>query len=171
MQVVFSHGKESGPWGRKIQQLSQVVAQQGLDFSSVDYTDLECPEQRVVRLQAILAEATQPTVLVGSSMGGYVSMVAAGEYPVAGLFLLAPALFMEGYAQQLYQPQTPIIELVHGWQDDIVAVEHSLRFAQNFESRLHLLHDDHRLRKTLLYIENLFSTFLDNVKQHALTID
>ena len=41
--VVFSHGKESGPWGRKISALAEVARSEGYDAHSVDYRGLEEP--------------------------------------------------------------------------------------------------------------------------------
>jgi predicted alpha/beta hydrolase len=35
--VVFSHGQESGPWGRKISALAEVARSEGYDAHSVDY--------------------------------------------------------------------------------------------------------------------------------------
>lgn len=37
--VVFSHGKESGPWGSKIQALAKVAERLGGDVISVDYRE------------------------------------------------------------------------------------------------------------------------------------
>ena len=41
--VVFSHGKESGPWGSKITTLSNVANDMGFGVESIDYQDLDCP--------------------------------------------------------------------------------------------------------------------------------
>jgi len=160
MLVLFSHGKESGAWGRKIQQLSQVSSKVGFDLDSIDYTDLDQPDERVQRLLLYLSQVDGPVTLVGSSMGGYVSLVAASLHQVQGLFLLAPALYMDGYEQQSYQPIPCPLEVVHGWHDDVVPVENSLRFAKTYPCTLHLVDDDHRLRKSLPSIESWFESFL-----------
>jgi fermentation-respiration switch protein FrsA (DUF1100 family) len=93
-------------------------------------------------------------------MGGYVSLVASSKVPVAGLFLLAPALYLPGYqVQDFGQLQCPI-ELVHGWSDDIVPPEHSIRFAGETGSTLHLIDDDHRLSSNLDVLGEFFTSFL-----------
>ena len=42
----------------------------------------------------ILKDETGRFILVGSSMGGYVSLVASGKVEPQAVFLLAPALYM-----------------------------------------------------------------------------
>lgn len=104
MKVIFSHGKESGPWGSKIRRLADAAATLGFEVESLDYTGIEDPDARVAMLEKRLADETAPVILAGSSMGGYVSAVVAGRRPVSGLFLLAPALHMPGYAVQYFYP-------------------------------------------------------------------
>ena len=65
--VVFSHGKESGPWGSKITTLSNVASDMGFGVESIDYQDLDCPEARLARLKEFIAEKCNDVVLVGSS--------------------------------------------------------------------------------------------------------
>ena len=77
MKVIFSHGKESGPWGFKIKRLAEIARQQGCGVDSIDYTDLMNPELRVERLLAVLEQEVDEFALVGSSMGGYVALVAS----------------------------------------------------------------------------------------------
>src|SRR6185437_8240364 len=70
--VVFSHGKESGPWGRKISSLAEVARSEGYESHSVDYRGIDDPRQRVARLVEFSKELSGDLVLVGSSLGGYV---------------------------------------------------------------------------------------------------
>ena len=70
MKVVFSHGKESGPWGFKIKRLAAIAEQMGCNVESIDYTSLMDPDLRVERLLTVLETQIQPAILVGSSMGG-----------------------------------------------------------------------------------------------------
>src|SRR3982074_2433841 len=44
--VVFSHGRESGPWGSKITAMAAVVRDLGLAVVSIDYRGLDDPEAR-----------------------------------------------------------------------------------------------------------------------------
>src|SRR5256885_5200929 len=55
--VVFSHGQESGPWGRKISALAEVARTEGYTAHSVDYrrseehtSELQSPCNLVCRL-------------------------------------------------------------------------------------------------------------------------
>ena len=133
--VVFSHGKESGPMGSKIQRLMEEANRFGLKTISVDYRNCASASERVALLNDTLKQLDAPpqqVVLVGSSMGGYVSTVVANNLPVAGLFLMAPALWMpaEEYTIQSYQPLTSKVEITHGFNDDVVPCENSIRFAR-----------------------------------------
>ena len=97
--VVFSHGKESGPWGSKITAMATVVRDRGAAVESVDYRGLDDPADRVRKLIEVGLRLTGPLVLVGSSMGGHVSAAAASQLQPRGLFLLAPAFYMAGYEE------------------------------------------------------------------------
>src|SRR3989440_9284223 len=94
--VVFSHGQESGPWGRKISALAEVARSEGYDAHSVDYRGIEEPRGRVGKLVDFCKELAGDLVLVGSSMGGYVSVASASLLHARGVFLIAPALYLEG---------------------------------------------------------------------------
>ncbi len=164
MRVIFSHGKESGPWGSKITRLAEVAKQRGYQVESIDYRDLSNPDQRVERLSAALQDDTH-TLLVGSSMGGYVSAVTAMDKMVDGVFLLAPAFYLEGYRRQEIQCLTSNVHIVHGWQDDIIPYQHSVTFARQQKSTLHLLSGDHRLNAALPIILPIFDQFLQQSVQ------
>jgi len=163
MKVIFSHGKESGPWGSKIQCLADISRQAGCAVDSIDYTDTFDPDLRVKRLLEKVKSEQDSVLLVGSSMGGYVSLVAAEQIAVAGVFLMAPALYLDGYHQQNYQPQCLQIEIVHGWSDDVVPVAGSLRFAQEVDCPLHLISGDHPLNGSLETVAGLFKLFLGRI--------
>jgi surfactin synthase thioesterase subunit len=143
--VVFSHGKESGPWGSKITAMAAVVRDLGSALESVDYRGLDDPGDRVRKLVAAGGRLEAPLVLVGSSMGGHVSAAAAGLLEPRGLFLLAPAFYMAGYEEYTPQDVACPTAIVHGWHDDIVPVENSIRWAREHRAALHLLDSDHRL--------------------------
>ena len=50
MKLIFSHGKESGPWGFKIRRLAPIAEGHGCIVDSIDYRDCADAEQRVERL-------------------------------------------------------------------------------------------------------------------------
>lgn len=164
--VYFAHGKESGPWGLKIQALAAVARAQGFAVESPDYSHTYDPDARVRQLLALAPRPAGRLVLVGSSMGGYVSAVASRSLRPAGLFLLAPAVHLPGYEADP-TPQAGLIEVVHGWRDDIVPVDNALRFAGRHRARLHVLDAGHTLQESIPYLERLFGLFLEDVTRLA----
>jgi len=159
MKVYFSHGKESGPWGSKIKRLSNIAIQQGHSVDSIDYSDILNPDLRVERLLNILNRSENDFLLVGSSMGGYVSLVASEQVDAKGVFLLAPALYIPGYKSQTYSKRTNI-EIIHGWSDEIIPPDNSIKFARSTGCTLHLISGDHRLNSSIEVVERLFLQFL-----------
>ena len=162
--VVFSHGKESGPWGSKIRALAHVADRFGAQVVSVDYREhptgtmqnQNAPgeaDRRVSQLLQTPLPDYRQLVLVGSSMGGYVSTVASQQLAVKGLFLLAPAFYLPGYVHQALAPRAEHTMIVHGWGDDVVPAQNSIRFAKQHQCDLYLLDGDHRLNAALPKIE------------------
>jgi predicted esterase YcpF (UPF0227 family) len=160
MKIYFSHGMESGPWGSKIKHLASIAEDYGCTVDSINYSETKDPDIRVDKLLDILEKEKDPPILVGSSMGGYVSLVASGLVKVKSLFLLAPALYMPGYKVQKYQPETTHMEVIHGWSDEIIPVDNSVRFAREANCTLHLIEGDHRLNASIEEVASLFKRFL-----------
>ena len=143
--VYFSHGQESGPWGTKITAMAETVRALGCRSESVDYQGIEDPTERVAKLVEICGDVEEPLILIGSSMGGHVATAAAAAVSAVGLFVLAPAYYMEGH-EQLTPPAPDIpLVIVHGWRDDVVPVENSIRYARECLATLHIVNGDHRL--------------------------
>jgi alpha/beta superfamily hydrolase len=161
--VVFAHGKESGPLGSKIKHLAAIAERLGGQVVSPDYSDLADPDARVQRLLGLVLPAHDRLVLVGSSMGGYVSCVASSTLKPAGVFLMAPAIGMAGYGVQQIETKAQYMAIVMGWQDEIIPVQNVIEFAQSQRAELHLLDADHRLDGALQYIGELFEQFLRKV--------
>jgi pimeloyl-ACP methyl ester carboxylesterase len=165
MLIIFSHGKESGPNGAKIQLLANIAQQMGFTTHSIDYTTCKNVSERVEVLEKFMTKnATQKQILVGSSMGGYVATVAAQKFALEGLFLMCPALYLSNYPVQTYQPITSNIELVHGWQDAVVPYQNSIQFGQKTNAYLHLIEDNHRLSKNRTFLGETFQQFLKRFK-------
>lgn len=158
--VVFSHGLASGPWGRKITALAEVVRSEGYEAHSVDYRGLDAPRERIARLADYCKDLTGDLVLVGSSLGGYVTVASASVLHARGIFLMAPAL----YFPELPPLRAGIVDcpagVVHGWRDEVVPFAHSVRFAEHYRAALHLLDSDHNLHNQIRVIQNLFEYFL-----------
>ena len=158
--VVFSHGQESGPWGTKIKAMAEQVRELGGFAESIDYRGMPDPADRVGKLVGALAGMDGPVVLVGSSMGGHVATAAAVQCEVAGIFVLAPAYYMPGYETLTPPPPSCPLEIVHGWGDDVVPIEASIRFAQAAKATLHAVDGDHRLSANIEVINELLELFL-----------
>ncbi len=78
-------------------------------------------------------------VLVGSSLGGYVTVAAASLLHARGAFLMAPALYLEGLPPLRERLLDCPAAIVHGWRDQVVPLEHSIRFAREYGASVHLL--------------------------------
>lgn len=161
--VIFSHGKESGPWGSKITAMAAVVRALELTAESVDYRGLDDPAARVAKLESVAAGLPAGQVLVGSSLGGHVAAAAAARVKPAGVFLLAPAFYMPGYEAHTPQDVPCPSVVVHGWRDDIVPADNGIRWAREHRSALHVLDSDHRLEDQIAAICDLLRDFLVRV--------
>jgi alpha/beta superfamily hydrolase len=162
--VVFSHGKESGPWGAKITAMAEVVRELGLNAESVDYRGMDDPAARVQKLIDEGSQWAPGLVLAGSSLGGHVSAAAAATLKPRGLFLLAPAFYMPGYEHYTPQDVAAPTAIVHGWHDDIVPVASSIRWAGEHNAELHILNSGHRLEDQIPAILRLLCGFLRSLK-------
>lgn len=163
--VIFSHGQESGPWGTKISAMADMVRGMGCVADSVDYRGIADPSERVDKLRRECAGIEDRLVLVGSSMGGHVATAAAEAVGAAGLFVLAPAFFMEGYEDLTPPPPNLPVCIVHGWNDDIVPAENSIRFARACGASLHLVDGDHRLTGNIEEINEYLRFFIEKISE------
>ena len=161
LNVIFSHGQESGPWGSKITAMAAAVRARGCVAESIDYRGLSTPPQRIAKLRDACTESASPILLVGSSMGGYVATAVADDVSAAGLFVLAPAYFMRELAP--LDPSGVPTEIVHGWHDDVVPVENSFRYANQCLATLHVVDDDHRLGSSIDEINAYLLRFVDRL--------
>lgn len=160
--VVFSHGKDSEPWGSKILAMAERARSLGFCAESVDYRGIDDPRERVQRLVSFAAALPKP-VLVGSSLGGHVAAAASVQLQARALFLLAPAFYMPGYEQYTPKPAACPIAIVHGWRDEIVPVANSYRYAQEHRATLHVLDSDHRMIDSIAPIVDYFAQFLQQL--------
>jgi pimeloyl-ACP methyl ester carboxylesterase len=158
--VIFSHGQESGPWGTKIRAMAELVRGMGCEADSIDYQGIADPTERVDKLIAEARDIDDELILVGSSMGGHVATAAANKLGAAGVFVLAPAYFVQGYEELTpAAPGMPIC-IVHGWNDDIVPADNSIRFARQCQATLHLVDGDHRLTENIDQINCYLKEFI-----------
>ena len=161
--VVFSHGKETGPSGRKILKLREMAEAAGAETVSIDYTSSMDPEIRVQKLLNTTLPEHHGLILVGSSMGGYVSTVASKVLKPDGLLLMAPAFGLPGYAELYPVPNATAIAAVHGWLDDVVPVENVVRWAKDNKIRLVLVDDDHSLHQEVATVGQLMVSMIQKL--------
>ena len=161
--VIFSHGQESGPWGTKIRAMAELVRGMGCEADSIDYQGIADPSERVEKCVRECADIAAPLILVGSSMGGHVATAAAERLGAAGLFVLAPAYFMDGYEELTPDPPSMPICIVHGWHDDVVPVDNSIRFARGCSATLHIMDGDHRLTANIDEINDYLRQFINRI--------
>lgn len=164
-RICFSHGKDSGPWGTKISAMAESARRRGFPVESLDYRGLDEPADRVRKLVEYCRSLPAPPVLVGSSMGGYVAAAASGQSSTAGLFLIAPAFYMPGYEGLTPSPGCSNVTVIHGWNDEVVPVENSIRWARENAAELFLVAGDHRLTAQLGKVLGLFDEFISGLAQ------
>lgn len=164
--VIFSHGKDSEPWGRKILALADTARAAGCSVESVDYRGIDDVGQRLEKLLATGRSGAPNPVLVGSSLGAWLSLAAAERLSARALFLMAPAVGLEPLLPSL--PALPPIDacptvIVHGWRDDIVPCDHALRFAAERRATLHVVDDDHRLHASTPRLQRWLAELLESL--------
>jgi len=150
MTVLFCHGLESSPHGRKVQALRAA----GLEVIAPDFQGQDLAA-RVATLLPVL-RAHPDALVVGSSYGGIAALCGAILHTEAGgrcrgLLLCAPALGRyepPADAMRLYPPVPTVI--LHGRRDSVVPARVSEEFAaEHPEVRLELIDDEHALNGSL----------------------
>lgn len=161
--VVFSHGLDGEPWSRKISGLAEIARAEGYRADSLDYRGIASPAKRVALLVDYCHKLPGELILAGSSLGGYVAVAAASLLHARGVFLLAPALLMDGLPPLRPRVIDCPVTIVHGWRDEIVPLEQSVSFAREYRATVHLLDTDHRMYDQLPLLNHLFEQFLVEV--------
>jgi predicted alpha/beta-hydrolase family hydrolase len=165
--ILLSHGSDSGPQATKVSALAALAEARGWRTQRPDYREDDARgyagavAPRLTRLNAAIAACEAPPVLVGSSMGAFVSGLASLEHPVAGLFLLATPEAIPGFDTTLDLRQDVPTLLIHGWRDELCALDDIYSFASRRQLPLLILDDDHRLGASVDAIGRQFAAFLD----------
>ncbi|MGH8116586.1 MAG: alpha/beta hydrolase [Rhodanobacteraceae bacterium] len=166
--VILSHGTDSGPGATKVSALARVAESLGWTALRPDYRQDDAPglarsvAPRVDRLVAAMRGAARPLILVGSSMGAFVSGLASLQARCDGLFLIALPVEI---------PECPRFDavrgvpgmLVHGYRDDLCPVDAAVAFARARAMPSLLVDDDHRLANHVALLECAFRSFLKTV--------
>lgn len=161
--AIYNHGKDSTPWGEKTLALAAVAERCGYRVESPDYRQQMDPDARVEQLLAMDLTGYDDIVLLGSSMGAYVATVAAETLKPKGLFLLAPAFYLPGYRQTVFQPPADRTLVIHGWRDDVVPPENAWKFCLEHRICLKMLDADHRLISEIPQLAEEFERFLTKI--------
>jgi uncharacterized protein len=133
--LLYLHGFASGPSSKKARALAERFAAIGVPLDVPDLTpgadgfERSSPSSMLAVAEARLDAAAPPHALVGSSLGGYLSAVAASRDPsIERLVLLAPAFRLFERWQQRLGPA----ELA-AWRERGLEVDH---FASGRKRRL-----------------------------------
>jgi len=167
MNIYFSHGKKHGPTDPKILQLKEIAEKLNFNPIIIDATYTTLPDKRVADLIEITKqEKENDFILVGSSMGGYVSLIVSERIKPKGIFLLAPALYINGYQQQKFkQLDVKDFTIIHGWNDKIVPIENSIKYSTSKKCNLHLIPTNHTFSDSFDFLSNHFEQFLKRIAQ------
>jgi Alpha/beta hydrolase family len=154
VRLIFAHGLESGPEGRKTAWLREA----GHDVVAPDCRGLDLAA-RIERLISVLHAETTPPVVVGSSFGGIAGLLASivaartGHGPKA-ILLCAPALQLPAprpFDTELTPPCPAAV--VHGTRDEVIPCEIGHAWAMRHGAAWFPCDDDHGLgnsRDTIL---------------------
>jgi predicted alpha/beta-hydrolase family hydrolase len=164
--VIISHGLNSSPDSSKAVAIAQACALLGWSYELPDYQDIDARlpplgdvEARIARLHALAVAHNGPLVLAGSSMGAFISAQVSLQVPVAGLFLMAPPIELQGYDMALKTPSVPV-SVVHGWHDELIPADAVCQWAGQQQARLCVVNDDHRLSRHVDFCAQQFALFL-----------
>lgn len=93
---LYLHGFASGPQSRKAQRFQHHFQARGvtLEIPALDEGDFEhlTLTRQLALMERLLGDAPRPHVLIGSSMGGYLSLLHAASHPVDAVVVMAPAV-------------------------------------------------------------------------------
>jgi uncharacterized protein len=114
---LYLHGFASGPKSAKVKYLADRFASRGLSLTTPDLNDggfkTLTVSRQIAQAEALL-EPNQPTIVIGSSLGGLTAAWLAERQPqIEGIILLAPAFDMGQYWLPTFEPG-----FLERWQSD-----------------------------------------------------
>ncbi|MEO6264895.1 MAG: alpha/beta family hydrolase [Luteimonas sp.] len=174
---ILCHGFESGPDATKVTALADVAGRLGWTHERPDFTDLDAKREvselgdvpaRVQRLLGIAqaAAAKGPIALAGSSLGAWIAGQVSLHVPVAGLFLMAPPIYLGkshlDKAHPLDAARVPT-SIIHGWDDELIPAAQVVVWAHARHARLLMVDDGHRLSAHVEASADAFATLLARI--------
>ncbi|MEO5811918.1 MAG: alpha/beta hydrolase [Rhodanobacter sp.] len=172
-QIILSHGSDSSPDATKVSVLAALAESLGWLTQRPDYRDDDARGHagavapRIARLRATVEALAEPPILVGSSMGAFVSALVSLEVPVAGLLLLATPSAIPACPRTVDMRRGVPTLLIHGWRDEVCPVAGAQKLAARYRVPLLLLDDDHRLGASVDVVAAQCRVFLDQVARAA----
>ena len=172
-QIILSHGSGSSPDATKVSMLAMLAESLGWRTQRPDYRaadargHLDSVAPRIARLRATVEALDAPPLLVGSSMGAFVSGLVSLEVPVAGLLLLATPSEIPGHARKFDLRTEGPVMLIHGWRDEVCPLAGVQALAAARRLPLLVLDDDHRLGSSMDVIAAQFLHLLDQLADAA----
>jgi pimeloyl-ACP methyl ester carboxylesterase len=144
-RIIYLHGLDSNSQTYKAMLVRKIYP----DLITPDFTGTL--DKRMRQLYPILGSASNWT-LIGSSYGGLMAALFSSRFPkqVRKQILLAPAIMLPEFAENIPSPVDVPTIVIHGRQDDIVPVEKVRPLAERVFRNLdyRLVDDDHRLHHT-----------------------
>lgn len=132
MKIILAHGRALNRDSKDMAYLARAARARGLTVERVNDPDSQDYQLREARLRTRVAAEPEPVLLGGFSMGAHNAARVAAALPerVRALFLIAPPFYHPRYsATPLPRPPQPLT-LVHGWQDEVIPWEESLRYVR-----------------------------------------
>lgn len=172
-QIILSHGSDSSPDATKVSLLAALAESLGWHTQRPDYGADDARGHagsvapRIARLRATVEALDAPPLLVGSSMGAFVSGLVSLDVPVAGLLLLATPSEIPGYARAFDLREGVPTLLIHGWRDQVCPLAGVHALAARRRLPLLMLDDDHRLASSMDAIAAEFLRMLDQLADAA----
>lgn len=94
--MIYLHGFASGPSSNKAQAFVRRFSELDITLSVPQLDENDFEKMTITRMKNVvrteLEKTPAPHVLIGSSLGGYLSLLHAAEHPVDALILMAPAV-------------------------------------------------------------------------------
>jgi alpha/beta superfamily hydrolase len=174
--AILSHGLDANPQGVKALACAAAARALGWTEERPDYQPFDAArhrsslgdvEARIAHLRGVVdafnnSGAPRPLVLAGSSLGAFISARVSLEVPVAGLFLMAPPVWLEEYDFALQVAKVPTW-IVHGWNDELITALSVAGWAQARHLRTTFVPDTHRLEGHADFCGQEFGRFLQSL--------